>query len=132
MTKTLLPLALLAAACASGASRSPAVRNTTLSDFQQSAPKDAPEVPGIYDMKLCVVTLDPVSKMATFMPPNAENPNAPVAFAFNDVSGFAIGDLVTIAPGARAAKNGQPQVQVLEKASGQCSRYSGAGAHAHH
>ena len=132
MMKILLPLALLAAACAPGASRGPVVKETTLGDFQQSAPRDAPVVPGIYDVKLCVVSLDPVTKMATFMPPNAENANAPVAFAFNDVSGFAKGDLVTVAPGARAAKNGQPQVTVLEKASGQCARYAGADAHAHH
>lgn len=132
MKKTLLPLALLAYACAAGTTRGPVVREATLGDFQQSAPADAPEVPGIYDVKLCVVAVDAVTKMATFMPPNAENATAPVAFAFNDLSGFAKGDLVTVAPGARAAKNGQPQVKVLEKASGQCARYAGADAHAHH
>lgn len=132
MKKILLPLALVAVACAEGANRGPAVKTTTLGDFQQSSPRDAPVVPGIYDAKLCVVSLDAATKMTTFMPPNAENATAPVAFAFNDVSGFSKGDLVTIAPGARAAQNGQPQVTVLEKASGQCSRYAGADAHAHH
>lgn len=131
MVKILLPLALLAAACSAGG-RGAATRQSTLSDFQQAAPLDAPPLPGFYDVKLCVVNADPTTRMATFMPPNPENATAPVAVAFNDMSGFANGDLVTLAPAARATSTGQPQVKVLEKNSPQCANYQRAGAHAHH
>ena len=48
------------------------------------------------------------------------------------ITGFANGDLVTLAPAARASSAGQPQVKVLEKNSPQCANYQRAGAHAHH
>ena len=128
MKKTLVSIALLAAACSTGPAGRPA-GSMLLGSDQQGVPADVPPLPGIYDMKMCVVTADPQTRMATFMPPNAENPNTSVAFAFNDLSGFAQGDLVTLSPAAKAAKNGQPQVTVIEAKSSQCARYAGAGHH---
>ena len=87
MKKTLVSIALLAAACSTGPAGRPA-GSMLLGSDQQGVPADVPPLPGIYDMKMCVVTADPQTRMATFMPPNAENPNASVAFAFNDLSGF--------------------------------------------
>ena len=91
----------------------------TLNSDSQGAPKDAPVVPGIYDMEMCVMSIDQESKLVTFMSPNRENPNAAVAFAFKTISGFKKGDLVKLQP-ADDAKAGQPTVKVLEAGASRC------------
>lgn len=125
MNRLFLSLALLAAACTPASLPGPAATK------QAPAAAAASASSGIYDVKLCVAGVDPASGMATFMPTDASGPNAAVAIPLGDLSGFATGDLVTIAPASRG-KTGRPGVSVVEKASGTCSRYAGPGAHAHH
>lgn len=114
------PRALLALALA--ATLGGPVVAQTLQDDSQGAPRDAPVVPGVFDKELCVASIAKDTNFVTFMPPNLEDPNAPVSFAFKKVEGFKVGDLVKIKPaGAGAA---QPTVTVLEAASAKCKRYA--------
>lgn len=97
---------------------SPALAQGLGSDMQGS-PRDAPVVPGIYDIELCIVSIDKEAKVVTFIAPNPENPNAAVAFVFKQIKGFKKGDLVKLKPAAEG-KAGQPVVKVIEAGSKKC------------
>jgi hypothetical protein len=91
-----------------------------LGSDMQGSPRDAPTVPGIYDIELCVVSIDKDAKVVTFIAPNPENPNAAVAFVFKHIKGFKKGDLVKLKPAAESTAKGEPTVKVLEASSKKC------------
>lgn len=114
------PRALLIAGLVASLAAGPALAQGLGSD-SQGAPRNAPVVPGIYDIELCVVSIDKDAKVVTFIAPNPENPNAAVAFVFKKIAGFKKGDLVKLKPAAEASA-GQPTVKLMEAGSKKCRR----------
>jgi hypothetical protein len=108
------PRALLTLTLVAGLAGSVAAVDKTLNE--------AP-VPGFYESPQCVASISKDTKIITLFPANAENPNAPVSFAFKKLpKGVKAGDLVVLhAP--KSADSGDPKVTVKKSKSPSCKRY---------
>jgi len=79
-------------------------------------------VPGFYEAPQCVASISKETKIISLFPANAENPNAPVSFAFKTLPKVKAGDLVVLhAPDSADA--GDPKITVKQSKSPKCKRY---------